>query len=352
MTVKSTVDSKGKGTIRIKEVQLPRSREGYALVQIQAVALNPSDWQKAFFLPVQGATLGIDFAGVIAEIREGGPSELQVGDRVFGMTMNCNAFEHEDGCFGEYAVVKQHLLARLPERLPFSIGCTLGTAVVTTSLALYRCLGLEFPSARSSLPRKDEFVLIYGGSTATGTIMIQFAKLSGYRVIATNRPHNDELVLASGAEKTFDYTQEQCAQDILRYTNGALANVVDCISQKSSASICSMAIGKARGKICFLLPLENMKILREDVKYEVIYAYSAFGEAFEIGLDRVLMESTKADVEIATATLALAELLLSSDRLKPHPIQKRQGGLNGIPKGLKDLQDGNVSGKKLVYELR
>jgi NADPH:quinone reductase-like Zn-dependent oxidoreductase len=45
--------------------------------------------------------------------------------------------------------------------------------ILTVSLALYQKLGLPFPGEGKS----DEWVLIYGGSTATGSLAIQYAKL-------------------------------------------------------------------------------------------------------------------------------------------------------------------------------
>ncbi|KAF2228302.1 zinc-binding oxidoreductase ToxD [Elsinoe ampelina] len=351
MAVKSVIGPKGNSLIRTREVPLPRLRKGYALVRVFAVALNPSDWQKAFFITTDGATLGTDFAGVLVQLSENDDRKLQPGDRVFGMTMNSNPLEHEDGCFGEYALVKQHLLARIPDTLSFTSGCTLGTAIVTAGLVLYRSLDLEMPKADSSLPLKDEYLLVNGGSTATGTIVIQLARLSGYRVISTNRPHNDELVLAAGAERTFDYRQEHCAVEILNFTRGTLTRAVDCISSSGSAAICSTAMGKAGGKVCFLLPMEKAKVPRNDVVIEVIYAYSAIDEPYEIGLQRELMQPLPEDVTLARQFLPLSESLLSDNKIKPHPIEKRSGGLGGIHRGLKDLQDGKISGRKLVYEV-
>jgi NADPH:quinone reductase-like Zn-dependent oxidoreductase len=49
-----------------------------------------------------------------------------------------------------------------------------------------------------------DFVLIYSGVSATSALAIQFAKLSGLRVITTRSPSRFEKVKLLGAEKAFN----------------------------------------------------------------------------------------------------------------------------------------------------
>jgi NADPH:quinone reductase-like Zn-dependent oxidoreductase len=44
-----------------------------------------------------------------------------------------------------------------------------------------------------------------GGSSATRTLAIQFAKLSGYKVVTTCSPKNFELVQVLGADVVLNY---------------------------------------------------------------------------------------------------------------------------------------------------
>lgn len=63
----------------------------------------------------------------------------------------------------------------IPDGISFEDACTVGVGIGTVGYGLYKVLGLPFPDtipAASHTP-----ILIYGGSTATGTIAIQFAKL-------------------------------------------------------------------------------------------------------------------------------------------------------------------------------
>ena len=71
-------------------------------------------------------------------------------------------------------MVRDGHLARIPDFLTFEGAATLGVGVTTVGQALYMTLKLPLPTE----PAKTPFpVLIYGGSTATGTLAIQYAKL-------------------------------------------------------------------------------------------------------------------------------------------------------------------------------
>jgi NADPH:quinone reductase-like Zn-dependent oxidoreductase len=63
---------------------------------------------------------------------------------------------------------------RIPKSLSTTDAATLGVGVSTVGQGLYQSLGFSLPDA----PSKDNsLVLIYGGSTATGSLAIQYAKL-------------------------------------------------------------------------------------------------------------------------------------------------------------------------------
>ena len=71
-------------------------------------------------------------------------------------------------------MVRDGHLARIPDFLTFEDAATLGVGVTAVGQTLYMTLKLPLPTE----PAKTPFpVLIYGGSTATGTLAIQYAKL-------------------------------------------------------------------------------------------------------------------------------------------------------------------------------
>lgn len=62
---------------------------------------------------------------------------------------------------------------QVPDRLSDEEAATLGAAVITCGQALYQSLGLPLPGAGSY----GGYLLVYGGSTATGTVAIQYGVL-------------------------------------------------------------------------------------------------------------------------------------------------------------------------------
>jgi NADPH:quinone reductase-like Zn-dependent oxidoreductase len=84
----------------------------------------------------------------------------------------------ENGAFARFIAVKGDLQMHIPDDVSFEAACTAGVGIGTTGYALYKVLGLPFPNRALETGEKEkEPILIYGGSTATGTLAIQFAKL-------------------------------------------------------------------------------------------------------------------------------------------------------------------------------
>lgn len=88
---------------------------------------------------------------------------------------------------------------------------------------------------------------------------------------------------------------------------------------------------------------------RDDVEVHLTSGYSIIGET-SIKYGKVV-EGDAADWEFGKKFWALASTLIADGKLKPHDTELRPGGLDGVIKGLHDLQNGVVKGHKLVFEL-
>jgi NADPH:quinone reductase-like Zn-dependent oxidoreductase len=100
--------------------------------------------------------------------------------------------------------------------------------------ALYQSLQLALPTKPSG---RKTYLLIYGGSTATGALAIQYAKLSGATVIVTCSPHNFDYVKSLGAIAAFDYKDPNCSQQIKDFSKDSITHAFDCVSEGQSTSI-------------------------------------------------------------------------------------------------------------------
>lgn len=104
---------------------------------------------------------------------------------------------------------------------------------------MYSDTGLQLPWPNN--PSKENFpILIYGASTNTGLWAVQYAKLSGLRVLATCSEKNFEAVSQLGADEVFDYRDEKCGEKIKKATNGQLMYAFDCVSEGNSKDVSSI----------------------------------------------------------------------------------------------------------------
>ncbi|CAL8577356.1 hypothetical protein XPA_003187 [Xanthoria parietina] len=220
---------------------IPTLQDQHILVKVVCVALNPADWRHIDFYSAPGALLGFDYSGIVAETGPG-VTRFTPGDRICGAAHGGNALQHQDGAFAEYILVKEHIQIPMPPNLGFQQAATLGVGITTVGLALYRTLGLNLPDDPIAEPVS---VLVYGGSTATGSLAIQFAKLSGYHVVATCSPHNSPFVRSLGADVVYDYNAPGAADEIRKITNNRLKIVLDTISLDSSARFCAEAMSSS-----------------------------------------------------------------------------------------------------------
>ncbi|KAG9606090.1 GroES-like protein, partial [Aureobasidium melanogenum] len=328
------------GTAELRRVALPRLRNDCIIVKVEAVALNPADW-KHIQMAVPGATVVCDYAGYVVDVGLAVRSPLVKGDRVAGVTHGNNAGNIEDGCFAEYCVAKDGLQMRIPDDMSFEQAATLGLGITTMSQGLYTSLRLPLPTQPAQTPFP---ILIHGGSTATGSLAIQFAKLSGLTVVTTCSPHNFDYVLSLGADVVYDYRDPACAEKIRNSTQDSLEYVFDCVSEGQSPVLCANSISSRGGAISFLLLTASP---REDVESRRTIAYSVFGEEFPFGSLRIPAKSD--DFKFGQEFWRLAEVIFREGRAKVHRHEVRGGGLRGIFGGLQDLRESKVSGMKLVY---
>jgi NADPH:quinone reductase-like Zn-dependent oxidoreductase len=165
---------------------LPPISPTTVLIRTAAVALNPADAKMVDFSGCTsvGCIGGYDFAGYVVALGSAAESkrqshnmeQLRVGDRVCGLVFGANAGRREVGAFCEYVAAEATFLLRIPIHMAFEQAAGLGVAVATVGMALYQSLELPWPAARRK-GAKGSFALVYGGSTACGTMAIQALKL-------------------------------------------------------------------------------------------------------------------------------------------------------------------------------
>jgi NADPH:quinone reductase-like Zn-dependent oxidoreductase len=145
------------------------------LVKTMAVGVNPVDMKLTGRMASIGAVSGCDFSGIIVAIGSGvTEARFSLGDRVAAVVPGMNSYFPENGAFAEYVCAYVDFTWLLPSSMSFEAGATLGTSSLITGYALFR--SLQLPGHPEAPTTKPEYVLVYGGSTASGTMMIQMLR--------------------------------------------------------------------------------------------------------------------------------------------------------------------------------
>ncbi|MCJ1307855.1 hypothetical protein MMC25_001503 [Agyrium rufum] len=270
------LQSQGKADI-VTDRPIPELRETYVLVKTHSVALNPTDWKHVDYSDKAGILIGCDYSGTVVKVGKGVTKSWKEGDKICGFAHGANSVQPEDGSFAEYIVVKGDLQMPIPDTLSWEEAATLGVGISTVGQGLYQSLKLPFPNS----PAQDKpYILIYGASAATGTLAVQYAKLSGFTVLTTSSPHNFDMLKSFGADHTFDYNSENVGAEIRSYTKDTLEYAFDCISVESSAKICAEALTSKGGKVAKYSSLLPIQPPRDDIWFNHTLAYTIVGESF------------------------------------------------------------------------
>lgn len=171
--------AKNPGSLELSVNQpMPDLPADHVLIKVAAVALNHCDYKMPARVPCPGAVDGADFSGTVMRVGEVAALDtgLKIGDRVAGAQMASNRHRPWCGAFSEYIVEKAVTLWRVPENMSWEQAASIGCAVTSSvGMALYYSLKLTGTPEEPSPDAK--FVLVYGGSTASGTFAIQILKL-------------------------------------------------------------------------------------------------------------------------------------------------------------------------------
>jgi len=176
----------------------PEPGPGEVRIRIHAAGVNPVDAKirKGLLkarIPNQLPLIpGWDAAGVIDAVGDGVTS-WKPGEPVFAYARKPVI---QFGTYAEYIVLPEGQVARAPRRLTHEEAAAVPLAALTAYQSLF---GAGHLSA-------GQTVLIHAGAGGVGGYAIQFARLSGARIIATGRAENHAVMRRLGADHVVDYT--------------------------------------------------------------------------------------------------------------------------------------------------
>jgi NADPH:quinone reductase-like Zn-dependent oxidoreductase len=180
----------------VADAPKPRPEAGQVLVEVHAAGVNPFDLKVRAGLTQQmtqlhfPATLGGDFAGVVAEIGTG-VEGLNIGDEVYGQANALSGY----GSYAEFTPVKGDSVGPKPKAVDMLSAAALPLAGVSTCQALLEHAQLQ----------AGQKILIHGGAGGIGSLAIQLAKHVGAYVATTAATEATDFVTNLGADEVIDY---------------------------------------------------------------------------------------------------------------------------------------------------
>lgn len=353
----------GPGSIALKPIPVPPITDGQVLVRVAAVALNPSDYKLLDQSTTLGAVSGSDFAGTVVRVSDGVSHRVQVGDRICGFVFGANPGCPGNGAWGQYVAATLDLCMPIPPEMDFATAASLAMGTATAGLA-FRSLGLNWDgleadsaaqksASDSSLTKDtDKYVLVYGGATATGTVLLQLLRMAGYAPLTTCSEANFDMVIGRGALRAFDYNSPTCVDEIRKYTGGRLAYVLDCIGSIDTMTLCYSAIGDEGGRYSALeLYPRLLTIRRRDVVHDWILGWTLFGAEVQLAgaYHRPPMPEDRA---FGKQWAEMVGQLIMDGRLQAHPLEVVPGHLSTVIPNVDRLREGKVRGRKVVVQVQ
>ncbi|MFI0900421.1 zinc-binding alcohol dehydrogenase family protein [Streptomyces sp. NPDC020983] len=320
---------------------------GEVVVRVRAVAVNPVDGLPGLLYRVAlpwldfPAVIGSDVAGEVVATGPG-VTRLRPGDRVLGHAAGVDRTRNRaaEGAFQHYAVLLEHMVAGIPDTLPFAQAAVLPLGLSTAATGLFQTdhLGLALPGPDPA--DRGETVLVWGASTSVGSNAVQLARNAGYRVLATASPHNFGYLRSLGAAGTVD-----------RRGRGAVAEVLDLIGGEPLAG--ALAIGAGSLRRCVAIAARAGGARRVAAAQPAPAVRLAAWRARLRGV-RVsgIWGGTLRDNEVGPAIYAgFLPAALASGAYRAAPDAEVVGhGLERVPDALRRLRAG-VSARKLVVTL-
>lgn len=196
--------------IKTEHIDQPIPTENKVLVKVHATTVNRTDCAnltaKPFImrfvlglLQPKKIIIGTDFAGEVIAVGANIKS-LHIGDNVFGFS-DAGAESQ-----AEYLTATEQDLFPIPEKISYK------EAAASLEGAHY---AYSFMHKVDILPGQN--ILINGATGGIGSALLQFVKQYDVKITATCNTKNISLIQALGADKVYDYTQEDFTTDTSQY---------------------------------------------------------------------------------------------------------------------------------------
>lgn len=182
---------------------------------------------------------------------------------------------------------------------------------------------------------KEEYLLVWGGSTVTGQFTIQIASRCGLKVIAVTSSKTQALAESLGAIAVprNGKTDDEVVAAIREIGGDNVTRAIDLVGTKTAA-FCLQALSTT--KPCLFAPLamiSSKTLIPENITVETVemkqFVLNDESRVYALELNRLVEEGA----------------------VKLPGIEVLEGGLDVVQEGLERLKKGDMAGRKMVVRM-
>ncbi len=306
--------------IEIREVSKPIVKEGWVLIKVKAFGLNRSE-----MFTRKGDSPGVEFPRIqgiecAGFVEEDPSSTYKKGQKVIALMGGMGRFF--DGGYAEYTLVPKEVVIPFKSDLPWKVVGALPEMFQTVYGSLNQALEIK----------KDETLLIRGGTSSIGMMACQLAKHQGLTVISTTRnPAKVQFLKENGADHVIIDNGEiaELVRNILPEGVNKVLELVGTVTLKDSLKCISKG-----GTVCMTGILGNEWTLKD---------FSPMGDIPSLG------KLTMYSGEASNLTVdALNEFLTAVESGEINPNIDRVFSLDQIVEAHEYMESNAAKGKLLV----
>jgi NADPH2:quinone reductase len=204
--------------LRYEEIAKPTPKAGELCVQVEATGLNFIEiyLRAGLYKGKLPFTPGDEFAGTVDALGEG-VTGFRIGDRV--------ATASGDEGYAQYAIAPAEKTIKVRD----GISAEQAAAVMLQGITAHFLTKSTYPL------KPGETVLIHAAAGGVGQLLIQMAKMSEARVLATtSNEEKSKIAKEAGADEVILYSKVDFVEEVKRLTDGKGVHVVyDGVGKKT-----------------------------------------------------------------------------------------------------------------------
>lgn len=202
----------GTDVLYLTEIDTPEPADYQILLKNHAIGINRPDilQRKGLYPPPSNASpiLGLESSGEIIKVGRK-VSRWKVGDMACALTPG--------GSYAEFVVCNENHALKIPKNVSTIEAASLPETFFTVWINLVQRVNLK----------KNDLILIHGGSSGIGITSIQIAKALGNKIIVTVGNNEKKIACQNlGADLVINYKSEDIEKKIMDFTSNYGVDVI------------------------------------------------------------------------------------------------------------------------------